>query len=73
MDSLSYEGSSSEGARDGVTSRRRLSDGREFTIIKIFYEPDDLTRRLETIGWWADLRGTSHHFLYGSAAPAEPA
>jgi demethylmenaquinone methyltransferase/2-methoxy-6-polyprenyl-1,4-benzoquinol methylase len=54
---------------DAVTTTRRLNDGREFTIIKIFYEPGALSRRLAALGWRASLQGTAHHFLYGSAAP----
>jgi SAM-dependent methyltransferase len=50
-------------------SRRTLADGREFRIVKRIWQPDELTGRLATIGWDADLHRTETAFLYGSAAP----
>ena len=47
----------------------RVIDDREYTIVKLFYEPDVLTRRLEEVGWEANLRRTGEHFLVGSARP----
>jgi demethylmenaquinone methyltransferase/2-methoxy-6-polyprenyl-1,4-benzoquinol methylase len=51
---------------DGV-QRRRLSDGSEHRVVKIFYEPDELADRLDNLGWAPRLTGTSR-FIYGSAA-----
>jgi SAM-dependent methyltransferase len=48
--------------------RRRLSDGTERRVVKVFYEPDDLAERLRRLGWVADLAATSR-FIYGSVAP----
>jgi SAM-dependent methyltransferase len=48
--------------------RRRLSDGSEHRVVKVFYEPDELADRLRRLGWIADLAATSR-FIYGSAAP----
>ena len=48
-------------------SRRRLRDGREFEIVKIFYRPDDLEVQLRAIGWRAVVRGTATFFLHGLA------
>jgi 2-polyprenyl-3-methyl-5-hydroxy-6-metoxy-1,4-benzoquinol methylase len=45
--------------------RRRLNDGREFDIVKVFYEPDDLQRRLADLGWRADVRASGRFFLHG--------
>jgi demethylmenaquinone methyltransferase/2-methoxy-6-polyprenyl-1,4-benzoquinol methylase len=45
---------------------RRLNDGREFQIYKVFYDPADLTERLRELGWYFDIRQTGHYFLYGS-------
>jgi len=45
--------------------RRRLNDGREFQIYKVFYDPVDLTERLCALGWQFDIRQTDHYFLYG--------
>lgn len=46
--------------------RRRLNDGREFEIYKVFYDPADLAKRLNELGWLFDIRQTDHYFLYGS-------
>ena len=39
----------------GGGDHRRLADGREFTIVKVAYEPRDLEARLATIGWSATV------------------
>jgi hypothetical protein len=55
-------------ARDQkVMTRRTLNDGREFEIVKIFYEPAGLTARLRGLGWNAHVRATPNYFLFGSA------
>ena len=56
-------------------SRRRLRDGREFEIVKIFHRPDELQAQLRALGWRAAVRGTATFFLHGLAArdPAPPA
>jgi demethylmenaquinone methyltransferase/2-methoxy-6-polyprenyl-1,4-benzoquinol methylase len=46
--------------------RRRLNDGSEHRVVKIFYEPDELARRLKAEGWEADIAGTPW-FIFGSA------
>lgn len=48
--------------------RRRLSDGSEHRVVKVFYEPDELAEQLRRLGWIADLAGTSR-LIYGSAMP----
>jgi demethylmenaquinone methyltransferase/2-methoxy-6-polyprenyl-1,4-benzoquinol methylase len=50
--------------------RRRLGDGREYTIVKVFYEPDLLARAIESLGWEADVRPVGGGFLFGTARPA---
>jgi 2-polyprenyl-3-methyl-5-hydroxy-6-metoxy-1,4-benzoquinol methylase len=55
-------------ADDGVVTRR-LNDGREFRIVKIFYRPEDLAVRLQQIGWSATLEQTERYFIHGSAVP----
>jgi demethylmenaquinone methyltransferase/2-methoxy-6-polyprenyl-1,4-benzoquinol methylase len=47
-------------------SRRRLNDGREFNIVKIFYQPALLERRLADLGWRGRVRSTEKFFVYGS-------
>lgn len=55
---------------DCETLVRKLNDGREFRIFKIFYRPDELQSRLESMGWHAKVQQTSHCFLYGSGSVA---
>jgi SAM-dependent methyltransferase len=59
--------------RTATTSIRRLNDGREFQIYKIFYEDKALGHRLAQLGWRAEICQTSDYFLYGWGSPSEPA
>lgn len=54
---------------DGYTTTRRLNDGREFRIVKIFYDPADLEARLSDMGWRFSVRTTENHLLYGFGEP----
>lgn len=56
--------------RTATTLKRRLNDGREFQIVKVFYEADTLRERLAQLGWAADVRETPRFFLYASGADA---
>jgi len=49
--------------------RRRLNDGREFEIVKLFYQPAALERRLFEQGWRGSVRSSGKFFLYGSVTP----
>ena len=49
--------------------RRRIADGREYTIVKRFYEPRELTAALDDVGWNADITTSGEHFLFGTARP----
>ena len=49
--------------------RRKINDGREFEIVKIFYDPAELEQRLAALGWQGWVRSTSNFFLYGSMMP----
>jgi 2-polyprenyl-3-methyl-5-hydroxy-6-metoxy-1,4-benzoquinol methylase len=53
-----------------VTVKRDLDDGTEWEVVKIFYEPADLSERLAKMGWRVQVRGTPHYFIYGSGAVA---
>ena len=70
VDSLYNETSTATDHRlegDAATSvRRRLDDGREFRIVKVFHDPVELQARLADRGWQADVRTAGHYFLYGS-------
>jgi demethylmenaquinone methyltransferase/2-methoxy-6-polyprenyl-1,4-benzoquinol methylase len=46
--------------------RRRLR-GREYTIVKVFYEPEELGAQLNGLGWEADVRSAGDDLLYGTA------
>jgi SAM-dependent methyltransferase len=51
------------------TMIRRLADGREFRIVKRFYEPQALQQRLAALGWNAQVHTTGEFFVYGQATP----
>jgi demethylmenaquinone methyltransferase/2-methoxy-6-polyprenyl-1,4-benzoquinol methylase len=53
--------------RDSVTSKRRLNDGREFEICKVFYDPEQLQNDLRILGWNATVNTTGQYFLFGIA------
>jgi demethylmenaquinone methyltransferase/2-methoxy-6-polyprenyl-1,4-benzoquinol methylase len=38
-----------------------------FDIYKVFYTPEELTRRLADLGWHARIASTQHFLLYGEA------
>jgi SAM-dependent methyltransferase len=46
------------------TTLRRLNDGREFRIVKVFHDPDDLEARLATLGWRFSVQNTGDSMLY---------
>jgi demethylmenaquinone methyltransferase/2-methoxy-6-polyprenyl-1,4-benzoquinol methylase len=48
-----------------TTLRRRLNDGREFEIVKVFYDADTLRARLQELGWRSEVHTTPTYFLYG--------
>jgi demethylmenaquinone methyltransferase/2-methoxy-6-polyprenyl-1,4-benzoquinol methylase len=49
------------------TMTRRLDDGREFQIVKRFYDPAGLTDALRALGWDASVDATPEFFIYGTA------
>jgi len=51
--------------RSGVV-RRRLNDGREFKVVKVFHQPSVLERWLLGRGWSGRVRASGRFFLYGS-------
>jgi demethylmenaquinone methyltransferase/2-methoxy-6-polyprenyl-1,4-benzoquinol methylase len=54
---------------DEETMRRRLDDGREFQIIKRFYDPPLLQDRLAGLGFELEVRRSGEFFIYGSGRP----
>jgi SAM-dependent methyltransferase len=53
---------------DSGVVRRRLNDGREFNVIKVFHDPSALEQRLRRQGWEGAVRSSGRFFLYGSLA-----
>jgi demethylmenaquinone methyltransferase/2-methoxy-6-polyprenyl-1,4-benzoquinol methylase len=51
--------------RAATTLTRRLNDGREFTVIKVFYAPEEVEKQLTALDWEIAVRATPHYFLYG--------
>jgi len=73
VDSLRAETPAEEERRsrtpEAHTTIRRLNDGREFRIVKIFHDPEVLEARLADMDWRFSVRGTENHLLYGSGGP----
>lgn len=53
--------------RDAGIVTRKLDDGREFRIVKVFWEPALLADRLRGLGLDADIGATTRYFILGSA------
>jgi demethylmenaquinone methyltransferase/2-methoxy-6-polyprenyl-1,4-benzoquinol methylase len=49
-----------------ATMTRWLDDGREFQIVKRFYDPRALESELASIGWAFEVAGTGEFFIYGT-------
>jgi demethylmenaquinone methyltransferase/2-methoxy-6-polyprenyl-1,4-benzoquinol methylase len=56
--------------RDSDLEVRRLHDGREFQVVEIFYEPEELQSRLGAEGWTATI-DTTRWFIFGEARLAD--
>ncbi|MFZ1927002.1 MAG: class I SAM-dependent methyltransferase [Solirubrobacteraceae bacterium] len=52
-------------APEDPTMLRRLADGREYRIVKRFYDPGRLQARLAALGWDVEVEGTREFFIYG--------
>lgn len=50
---------------DSSKMTRRLDDGREFQIYKLFYEPTSLRDRLSALDWECEVLQTKTFFIYG--------
>jgi hypothetical protein len=49
--------------------KRRLNDGREFRIYKIFHDPDALQSRMAGLGWNLQVAATERYFIHGHGSP----
>jgi ubiquinone/menaquinone biosynthesis C-methylase UbiE len=54
-----------------TTVTRKLNDGREFEICKVFYEPATLRARLSGLGWRVEVSQTPTYFLHASGQRAQ--
>jgi demethylmenaquinone methyltransferase/2-methoxy-6-polyprenyl-1,4-benzoquinol methylase len=58
---------------DGVpVARRRLADGREFDIVKVFWEPQELAAELRDLGWRVTVGRIGDAYLYGAGTYVGP-
>jgi demethylmenaquinone methyltransferase/2-methoxy-6-polyprenyl-1,4-benzoquinol methylase len=55
---------------DEATMTRRLDDGREFQIVKRFYDPRALESELASLGFDVEVATTGEFFLYGTGVKA---
>jgi demethylmenaquinone methyltransferase/2-methoxy-6-polyprenyl-1,4-benzoquinol methylase len=53
--------------------KRRLNDGREFNIVKVFYQSKELEAKLRDAGWKIKVEQTPQYFLYGHGCKAKTA
>lgn len=56
---------------DAQIVTRRLNDGREFRIVKVFYKPGELNARLIALGWNPGITQTQRYFIHGTVRPEE--
>jgi len=54
------------------TVARLLKNGRNYRVIKVGYQPAELTAELARVGWRARVAPLSEHFYWGEAARPEP-
>jgi SAM-dependent methyltransferase len=59
-----------EGA-EATTLTRRLNDGREYRIVKVFYDPDALRRQLTALDWDVTITTTGSYFYVGVGQRSE--
>jgi SAM-dependent methyltransferase len=53
---------------DVPLATRTLRDGRQFDVIKVYWNPNELEARLRSLDWRAEVRRVGETFLYGSSS-----
>jgi demethylmenaquinone methyltransferase/2-methoxy-6-polyprenyl-1,4-benzoquinol methylase len=56
----------------GEIARRRLSDGREFDIVKRFWEPGELEREVAAVGWRLSVNPTANGYFISASGARRP-
>ena len=51
-----------------IYKSRKLNDGQEFQIVKIFYQPDELQDKLKQVGFHAEAKVIDNYFIYAHGA-----
>ena len=55
---------------DGVPlARRTLADGRQFDVIKLYWDPDELAASLDALDWAVNIRRVGDTFMVGVGSP----
>ncbi|MEO8755999.1 MAG: class I SAM-dependent methyltransferase [Casimicrobiaceae bacterium] len=52
--------------REGGIAERKLNDGSEYRIVKVFHEPEQLARRLAALGLHSRIVHTPRYFIHGA-------
>jgi demethylmenaquinone methyltransferase/2-methoxy-6-polyprenyl-1,4-benzoquinol methylase len=55
---------------DEETMLRRLADGREYHIVKHWFDAESLQAQLAALGWNAHIQSTREFFVFGHVTPA---
>ena len=74
IDNLWGDGTWQGGPKRTAVAQVRTDGGDdlEYQIVKIYYEPEELTVALERVGWHASIGTTGRSFLVGSALTEQP-
>ncbi len=64
-ESLDKRSAANQPGSTDVIMTRRLNDGREFQVVKIFYRPDNLIEQFKAHNVPITVKQSAHYFLYG--------
>jgi demethylmenaquinone methyltransferase/2-methoxy-6-polyprenyl-1,4-benzoquinol methylase len=56
---------------DSLYHTCKLNDGREFTVVKVFYQPEHLQAKLAQVGFDARASITDNYFIYAQGVRLE--
>lgn len=65
IDNLKSGNTFSKNNQEEHTSLRELKDGRQFTIVKVYYKEEELVKKLRKLGWRVTVKSTDSNFIYG--------